>query len=49
MSRANRKKMADLKAELDKLSDTLRFELFCKFCRFCGNKDPDCECLTRGL
>jgi hypothetical protein len=29
---------------LNRLSDEERVEVFSKFCRYCGDKNPDCQC-----
>lgn len=31
-------------AKLDQLTDDQRVELFAKYCRYCGDKDPRCYC-----
>ena len=39
---ANR--LANLKLELDKLSDDERYELISEYCKYCGSKDSGCQC-----
>jgi hypothetical protein len=38
------RKDADLKTRLDALSDEHRMELFGNYCRYCGCKNPGCQC-----
>jgi len=36
--------LVHIKEELDELSDDERAELFRNYCKYCGSKDPRCQC-----
>ena len=36
--------VAQLKVEMDKLSDYERYELISEYCKYCGRADNGCQC-----
>lgn len=37
-------KLMEIAHEIDELTDDERMMIFSCYCRFCGCKDPDCQC-----
>jgi hypothetical protein len=38
--------MNDARRALNALTDEQRADLFAEYCKFCGSKDPRCQCMN---